>query len=145
MKAFLKPSLWKIFLCIFFLFLSYFFWMFYISFFGENIGCPLTLPQSDFPNSPVGVPNIASSYVPKIYPTPEPYTFIGTIREIPNVISDNYDTCTYRFSDDSGSIVAAKNIVIFSPLFISFILSYPLSCLFIAPITKRKNKNTKKK
>jgi hypothetical protein len=102
----------------------FFIWSFLLSFFGLSIGCQLSLPQP---------PGVSAT------PTPEPYTMIGVLQQIPNVITNNYNTC-----HPSGSQVEAQHIINGTYEFIVVIIPYFLSCTIVTFIKKLKNKKTKK-
>lgn len=142
MINFLKPSLWKIILFIVFLILNFFLLSLYLSFTGMNLGCPLNISLPNIAESPF--PSSSPSTMPSPQPsivlyepsaTPAPYTFVGTIQQLPNAITHNYNTC----NPPSGSLAAAKTIVNGAYLPFTVIISYILSFGIVTLITKLKN------
>jgi hypothetical protein len=142
MKRFFKPSLWKIVTFIIFLALFWFISSFVLSFIGIT-NCPLDLPTlpSDSPSPSVSA-SPATSISPTEEPSPtlEPYSLIGTVGQIPNAITGNYDTC----NPTSPSLTAAIRLWNNSIPYLIALFSYILSCGLVALINKIKNRNVKK-
>jgi hypothetical protein len=147
MKSFLKPSHGKIILFIVLFLIFFFIWSIVTSFFGITM-CPLELPSISglSPSSSVIAPSGISTIPtisPTLQPSPtlEPYTLVGTVKQIPNAITHDYSPCF----PIAPSLSAAIDLVSGASTLLIALISYLFSCSIVALITKIKNKNIKKK
>jgi hypothetical protein len=144
MKKILKPSLGKIILFIVLFIIIFFIWSLVTSFFSISM-CPLELPSipslSPSPTT-VGVSTM-TTISPTLQPSPtlEPYSFVGTIKQIPNAITHNYSVCF----PIAPSLSAAIDLVTGASTLLIAIISYLLSCGIVSLFIKLKSRNTKKK